>query len=153
MSYLEAAGFGSRALFQIFNLKANLISILVELWRPKTRTFHLSCRESTITLEDISMQLGLLVDSDVVTGQSKMVELSALCYQLLGHSPGDGEAKFTYLKFSWLNENFQQLSSSATKFKMICIARAYILQLIGGSVQDVISSISGLPTTYVATCK
>ncbi|KAK5841700.1 hypothetical protein PVK06_004022 [Gossypium arboreum] len=38
----------------------------------------------TITLEDVAMQLGLPIDSDAVTGSSKMVKPSALCYQLHG---------------------------------------------------------------------
>ncbi|MBA0618730.1 hypothetical protein Godav_028030 [Gossypium davidsonii] len=39
-----------------------LISAFIERWRPETYTFHLLCRECTITLEDVQLQLGLLVD-------------------------------------------------------------------------------------------
>ncbi|KAK5833341.1 hypothetical protein PVK06_017166 [Gossypium arboreum] len=55
---------------------------------------------------------------------SKVVEPSALYYQLLGHLPDDGEEKFTTLKFSWLKEIFQTLLSSAIESELMCIARA-----------------------------
>ncbi|KAK5803112.1 hypothetical protein PVK06_030753 [Gossypium arboreum] len=40
MSYLEASGFESVALIRMFDLKYNLISMLVKLWRLETHTFH-----------------------------------------------------------------------------------------------------------------
>lgn len=38
-------------------LKFSLISAFLKRWRLETHTFHLSCAECTITLEDISLQL------------------------------------------------------------------------------------------------
>ncbi|XP_052490416.1 serine/threonine-protein phosphatase 7 long form homolog [Gossypium raimondii] len=46
-----------------------LISALVKRWRQKTHTFHLLCSECTITREDVSLQLGLPVNGDDITGQ------------------------------------------------------------------------------------
>lgn len=46
-------------------------------------------------------------------------------HHLFGRSFGDGEAMFNSLKFSWLKENFEILSSNATKWKKMCIAKAY----------------------------
>ncbi|KAK5843291.1 hypothetical protein PVK06_005743 [Gossypium arboreum] len=60
--YLELAGFGSAALIRTFDLRYNLISALVERWRPETHTFHLPCGECTITLEDVALQLGLPIN-------------------------------------------------------------------------------------------
>ncbi|KAH1097364.1 hypothetical protein J1N35_014285 [Gossypium stocksii] len=102
MPYLDVIGFGTTALVQTFKLRANLISALVERRCLKTHTFHFLCGECTITLEDVAMQLGLLVGSDVVIGPSKVAKPSAIYYQLVGHSPGYGEARFSSLKFSWL---------------------------------------------------
>ncbi|KAK5844287.1 hypothetical protein PVK06_000423 [Gossypium arboreum] len=87
-------------LIRAFELRSDLISVLIERWHLKTHTFHLSCEECTITLEDVALQLGLPVDKYAVTGSNKVLELTMLCYQLLGCSPNDGEAEFTSLKFS-----------------------------------------------------
>lgn len=44
-----------------------LITALVERWRPETNTFHFSCGEMTITLEDVYMILGLPVTGRPLT--------------------------------------------------------------------------------------
>ncbi|MFQ6668378.1 hypothetical protein Gotur_034048, partial [Gossypium turneri] len=46
-------------------LDLKLISVLVERWRPETHTFHLSCNECIITLEDVHLQLGLPAEGSV----------------------------------------------------------------------------------------
>ncbi|XP_052478026.1 serine/threonine-protein phosphatase 7 long form homolog [Gossypium raimondii] len=66
--YLELAGFGSAALIRTFDLRYDLIYALVERWRPETHTFHLPCRECTVTIEDVAVQLGLPIDENAVTG-------------------------------------------------------------------------------------
>ncbi|KAG8501477.1 hypothetical protein CXB51_003981 [Gossypium anomalum] len=106
MPYLELAGFGSAALTRTFDLRYDLISALVERWRPETHTFHLPCGECTVTLEDVALQFGLPIDGDAVTGVSTIAEPAALCYSLLGASPGDAESTFSELKFTWLKANF-----------------------------------------------
>lgn len=93
--YLDASGFGSVILILVFKLRADLISALVERWRPKTHTFQFSCGECTITLGDAAMQLGLLVVGDAIIGSSQVAYPVTLYYDLLGCSPGDGNAKFT----------------------------------------------------------
>ncbi|KAK5839062.1 hypothetical protein PVK06_007820 [Gossypium arboreum] len=66
--YLELARFGSAVLIWTFDLWNDLISTLVERWRPKTHTFHLPYGECTVTLEDVALHLGLPVDGSAVTG-------------------------------------------------------------------------------------
>ncbi|KAK5838751.1 hypothetical protein PVK06_007488 [Gossypium arboreum] len=78
------------------------------------------------------MQLGLGVDDEMVTGQSKVLEPSVVCHRLLGRSPGDEERNFTCLKLAWLKENFKELLSNATKYEVICATPTYIMQLIDG---------------------
>ncbi|KAH1130210.1 hypothetical protein J1N35_001588 [Gossypium stocksii] len=84
MPYLEQAGFGSAALIRTFDLLYDLLSALVEWWRLETHTFHFSCGECIVTLEDVALQLGLPIDGSPVTGVSAFAEPAALCYSLLG---------------------------------------------------------------------
>ncbi|XP_040953646.1 protein MAINTENANCE OF MERISTEMS-like [Gossypium hirsutum] len=91
--YLDLAGFGSAALIRTFELRYDLISALVERWRPVTHTFHLPCGECTVTLEDVALQLGLPIDGNAVTGVSSISRPATLCNELLGRSPSQG--KFT----------------------------------------------------------
>ncbi|KAK5770497.1 hypothetical protein PVK06_046647 [Gossypium arboreum] len=119
MSYLELAGFRSVALIRMFDLQYDLISALVEHWLPDTHTFHLLYGECTVPLEDVALQLGLPIDGSAVTSISTISELAALCYNLLGVSPGDAESKFMGLRFSWLKANFEHLSINATKRKNV----------------------------------
>ncbi|MFQ6631271.1 hypothetical protein Gotur_009290 [Gossypium turneri] len=78
MPYLEQARFGSAALIQMFDLRYDLISALVERWRPETHTFHFSCGECTVTLEDVALQLGLPIDESPVTRVTAFTEPAAL---------------------------------------------------------------------------
>ncbi|KAH1033244.1 hypothetical protein J1N35_045418 [Gossypium stocksii] len=128
--FLELARFGSAALIRIFDLRYDLISTLVERWRPETHTFHLPCGECTITLEDVALQLGLPIDGNVVTGVSSISRPARLCYDFLGRSPSEG--KFATLRFSWLKANFEYLPIIATKLEVMQAVRAYIIHLIGG---------------------
>ncbi|XP_052878929.1 protein MAIN-LIKE 1-like [Gossypium arboreum] len=111
MPYLESAGFGSAVLTRTFDLHYE-ISALVESWRPETHTFHLLYGECTVTLEDVALHFGL-----PITGRA---------------SPGDDESNFSDLKFTWLKAKFEHLSVNATEEELMCAARAYIMQIIGG---------------------
>ncbi|MFQ6651991.1 hypothetical protein Gotur_024078 [Gossypium turneri] len=120
MLYLEQAGFGSVALIWTSDLRYDLLSVLVERWRPETHTFHLLCGDCMVTLEDVAMQLGLPIDGSPITGVSSFTDPAALCYQLLRDSLEDDESKFTGLKFTWLKAKFGQLSATATEGELMC---------------------------------
>ncbi|XP_012487990.1 protein MAINTENANCE OF MERISTEMS-like [Gossypium raimondii] len=128
MPYLELAGFGSVALIRSSDLRFDLLSALVERWRPET----FSCEECTVTLEDVALQLGLPIDGSPVTGVSSFTDPAALCYQLLGDSPEEGESYFFGIKFTWLKAKIGQLSTTATEGELMCAARAYIMHIVGG---------------------
>ncbi|MBA0742445.1 hypothetical protein Gogos_015502 [Gossypium gossypioides] len=57
-----------------WKLDPKLISAFVERWRPETHTFHLSCEECTVTLEDVQLQLGLPVDESVLIGPAQSAD-------------------------------------------------------------------------------
>ncbi|XP_040956148.1 protein MAINTENANCE OF MERISTEMS-like [Gossypium hirsutum] len=130
--YLEQAGFGSVALIRSSDLRFDLLFALVERWRSETHTFHFPCGECTVTLEDVTLQLGLPINESPVMGVSSFTDPAALCYQLLGDSSEDGESYFSGLKFTWLKAKFGQLSATATEGKLMCAARAYIMHIVGG---------------------
>ncbi|MFQ6660100.1 hypothetical protein Gotur_028718 [Gossypium turneri] len=84
-------------------LYPKLISALIERWRPETHIFHLPCEECTITLEDVSLQLGLPVDGYPVTGSAQSSDWEAICYELLGAIPEkmEGAGEFSWGLPSW----------------------------------------------------
>ncbi|XP_016704220.1 protein MAINTENANCE OF MERISTEMS-like [Gossypium hirsutum] len=132
MPYLEQAGFGSAVLIWTSDLRYDLLTALVERWRPETHTFHFPCEEYTVTLEDVAMQLGLPIDGSLATRVSSFTDPAALCYQLLGESLEDEESNFSGLKFTWLKAKFGQLSAAATEGELMCAAPAYIMHITGG---------------------
>ncbi|MBA0812810.1 hypothetical protein Gohar_026746 [Gossypium harknessii] len=84
-NYLREAGFWHMATISWgCKLDPKLINALIERWRPETDTFHLSCGECTITLEDVQLQLRLPVDGSALTGSVQSTDWRAICYDLLG---------------------------------------------------------------------
>ncbi|KAG8489311.1 hypothetical protein CXB51_017356 [Gossypium anomalum] len=66
----------------------------VERWRPETHTFHLSCGERTITLED-----------------------RAICYDLLGAIPDNIYGG--RIKMGWLRDTFPEPGNDSTEVERI----------------------------------
>ncbi|MFQ6655716.1 hypothetical protein Gotur_026145 [Gossypium turneri] len=100
-NYLREAGFWHVAnIGRGCKLDPKLICELIERWRLKTHTFHLSCGECTITLEDVQLQLRLPVDGSVFTGSVQSADWGA------------------------------ELENDSTEVERIRYARAYILEMI-----------------------
>ena len=59
-------------LFKVPELEVDhaLITTLVKRWRSKTHTFHLPYEEMGITLQDIEVILGVLVDGLPMVGKT-----------------------------------------------------------------------------------
>lgn len=70
--YLERAGFSNVTKIDCLNIDSRLVVALLERWRPETQTFHLSTGECTITLDDVSMLLGLRVNGKAVNGTTQL---------------------------------------------------------------------------------
>ncbi|KAH1096782.1 hypothetical protein J1N35_013703 [Gossypium stocksii] len=73
LSYLNVTSFGVAAYIQISELRGDLISALVERWRPETHTFHFPCGEAIITLQDVAVQLELSINGEAVTRLGKVL--------------------------------------------------------------------------------
>ncbi|QHN82885.1 uncharacterized protein DS421_20g699710 [Arachis hypogaea] len=69
-----------------------LVNALIERWHPDTHTFHLPIGECVVTLEDVALILGLLMDGLPVTGMtmSSFEALEAECLHQFGVAPRAG---------------------------------------------------------------
>ena len=46
----------------------NLITAFIKRWRPKTHTFHLPHGETTISLQDVEVLLGIPINGEAIVG-------------------------------------------------------------------------------------
>jgi hypothetical protein len=69
----------------IFNAPA--ITAMVDRWRSKTHSFHLSRSEIMVTLEDVAMILGLSIRGQVVTDLCDPVGWRQRVADFLGRNP------------------------------------------------------------------
>ncbi|CAN1143798.1 Serine/threonine-protein phosphatase 7 long form homolog [Linum perenne] len=90
-------------------LDHDLITALIERWRPETHTFHMPEGECTVTLQDVNIISGLPINGKAITGRASGPWIQMI-YDFLGH----------------------QLDVESTDLKVQRYARAYMLCLIGG---------------------
>ena len=115
--------FGLKQLSNITRMTIDhtLITALVERWRPETNTFHLSCGEATITLEDVAYINGLPIDGLTVMGKAlystrDTVKLSKDLLQKVPVPKRDRNE--TQIKFAWMKEICKAKKKKKKKMKM-----------------------------------
>ena len=125
------------------DLEHALITMLVERWRSETHSFHLPHSEMTITLQDMEVIMGVLVDGLLVMGYTKMTDWSDLCYDMLGHRPSIREVgsnknigviEGPRVKDKWLEDQISNpFPADAIEELVQQYARFYILGMLGGT--------------------
>ncbi|MBA0561088.1 hypothetical protein Golob_017941 [Gossypium lobatum] len=111
-------------------LDQTLVSVLVERWRLEMHTFHLSCNECTMTLKDMQLQIGLLVDGSVVTGSVHAVNWRGVYAEPLGRVL---EMIFKgRIEMGWLRRNFGGIDKDSTEVQRKQHSYAYILLIVSG---------------------
>ena len=64
----------------------NLIMAFVERWWPKSHTFHRPPSETTMTLQDVEVILGIPIDGEAIVGTTDL-KWVAECRSMLGINP------------------------------------------------------------------
>ncbi|KAL5130619.1 Serine/threonine-protein phosphatase 7 long form [Glycine soja] len=108
-------------------INSSLITALIERWRPETHTFHLRCREATITLQDV-----FHIEGAPLIDQTNL-DWAELCEKLLGVRPQECELQGSVVKLSWLAHHFSEINIHDGNIEQLQrFTRAWILRFIGG---------------------
>ena len=106
----------------------------MELWRQKTHTFHMRHGEMTITLQDMEVLLGLLVDGRPLVA-STSVEPVKLCRQLVGITTCEQALDGSRIILPWLSKQFQAPITAETDEQTVQqYVRFYMLSMLGGNI-------------------
>jgi len=131
INLMHQAGFGHALYIPDMDANHFLISSLLERWRSETHTFPFPHGETTVTLEDVAILLGLPIEGDVVTGPTTVDDIFTTFHEHLGVIPSPTVIRGNSIRVSWLNTTFQQLPPNANNEVIAQYTRAYILTLIG----------------------
>ncbi|KAL9662600.1 hypothetical protein QQ045_027433 [Rhodiola kirilowii] len=107
--YVVVAGFYPWTQVASVRVDPSLLTAAIERWRPETHTFHFNESEATITLQDVSLLIGLPVEGMPVTGRSQI----------------------NFEERSWFKDHLRVIPDDADEETLKKYARAYLLNLIG----------------------
>ncbi|CAN1122511.1 Protein MAIN-LIKE 2 [Linum perenne] len=91
-----------------------LVTALIERWRPETNTFHLVPGEATITLEDVEVLIGLPTMGRPLIVSPDERPVTDICEQWLGVQPPPNAIQGRTVRVSWVKRLFDRLSDGAT---------------------------------------
>ena len=79
----------------------------VEQWRLETHTFHLPHGETTITLQDVEVLLGIPIDGEAIVGTTDL-KWAAKCQSMLGIATNSTVLKGQRIKIKKLLDKIDQ---------------------------------------------
>ncbi|CAN1187310.1 Serine/threonine-protein phosphatase 7 long form homolog [Linum perenne] len=136
--YLGLIGIAKLTACLDFTHDPELITALVERWRPATSTFHLYHGEATITLEDVHFLTDLSVDGVLVESWRRLPtdepELQKYVLDLLGKKPAGDDLFAGRVKMSWLRTHFGTIRGDADDQTIEQHCRAYIMDFFGSCI-------------------
>ncbi|CAN1801793.1 Protein MAIN-LIKE 2, partial [Linum perenne] len=110
---LERVSTPSCCSFTRFHTYKELITALIERWRPETNTFHLIQGAATITLEDVEVLTGLPTDGVPVTVAVDGRPPGVICEEFLGVQTPAGSCTGQLVKISWVKGMFDRIPAGA----------------------------------------
>ncbi|KAM3265864.1 hypothetical protein P3L10_002858 [Capsicum annuum] len=118
-----------------------LISALVERWRPETHTFHLRIGEATITLQDIEIMFGMVVDGSPILLEGStdlgIVAKRQMRCDLTGWEPPldffSGIRRILVSKLAAYVKELDDITNDTSKIEVQQRVRLYLLWLCGGT--------------------
>ncbi|CAN1346851.1 Serine/threonine-protein phosphatase 7 long form homolog [Linum perenne] len=108
-----------------------LITIVLERWRPEMSTFHLACGKETITLEDDRVLTGLPTRGIFVTKRTVRDDAANLCERWLGIFPPDCMVKGMLVKITWIRALFKRLYEGSDSDMVTVHTQPYVWLLMG----------------------
>jgi len=113
------------------------LTALVDRWRPETHTFHLPCGETTVTLQDVAMILGLPIDGSAVCGAVSPAGWRDSVGAAIGIRPPDVAAdqkdkKPSGVHSGWLTGHFHTCPEDANDGVVQRYARAWLWHMVAG---------------------
>ncbi|CAN1160607.1 Protein MAIN-LIKE 2 [Linum perenne] len=109
-----------------------LVTALIERWRPETNTFPLLQGEATITLEDVEVLTGLPTRGHPISVGYDGRDADVICHELLGARPTSRSFHGHQVKISSVKDQFDRLLAGAPADVITRYARAYTWVLFGG---------------------
>ncbi|KAE8779192.1 hypothetical protein D1007_47800 [Hordeum vulgare] len=117
-------------------LNTTALTALTDRWRPETHSFHLPLGEMSITLEDIAMITGLLIEGRALTGKVRSDGWRQRIAALVGVEPEPWtdetrkDPRPSGVLFSWIQRHFRRCPKDASPVVVERFARAYLWNVL-----------------------
>ncbi|RYR54680.1 hypothetical protein Ahy_A06g029984 [Arachis hypogaea] len=130
--HLRITGFYHVSQIGIVQCQKALVNALIERWHPDTHTFHLPIGECSVTLEDVSLLLGLPTDGLPITGMtmSSFEAMEAECLLQFGVAPRREDCRSSCIKLTRLR-NLKENLKLNDEISIQRYVRCHVMLLIG----------------------